>query len=711
MKKIVTVVVSLLLVIFVLILAKSYFFHEKNIFKDKDGISYVSKVDSKSIYVFKNNKWEKEFIKGVNMGAAKPGFFPGEFGITKEDYLRWFKYIGEMNANTIRVYTILPPDFYDALLQYNESASNPLYILQGVWVNEEDIAKVLDAHNPIIKDNFKNDIKKTIDLLHGNAIIPKNSGHASGSYKSDVSKYVMAWVLGIEWDPTFVQNTNKNNEGKNFFEGNYLYTKDASPFESFLGEVGDYAITYETENYKMQKPVSFTNWVTTDMLNHPNEPLPNEDMVTVNTEHIKAKENFKPGLFASYHVYPYYPDSMNYQKEYASFKDESGKVNTYSAYLKDLIKEHTVPVLVAEFGIPASRGAAHVNIHTGFNQGNVDESDQGKMLLSMLKDIKEEGYAGGLVFAWQDEWFKRTWNTMDLDLPQRRPYWSNSQTNEQEFGLMAFEPGDEKSICYVDGDFSDWKGDKPITSSEGFDIYTKSDEKYVYFFVDGKNYDFGKDTLLIALDTIKDQGNTRFKDYNAKFNRATDFVIALNGKDNSRIMVDAYYDSFYYIYSRQLNMIERNISYESKDSGIFNNEYLCLNKSLYLPEDKITLPFSKYETGLLKYGNSNPSSEVFNSLSDFIEKDNKVEIKIPWQLLNVMDPSSKAIMDDVYKDGIKPVKVENFFIEGDLIKNKVLHINSTPGEFTWKPWDLPTYHERLKSSYYILKEGFKEISK
>lgn len=711
MKKIIALVISLVLIVFAFIITKDYFFSEKNVFKDKEGISYVSKVDSKSIYLFKNNKWEKQFIKGVNMGAGKPGFFPGEFGITKEDYLRWFKYIGEMNANTIRVYTILSPDFYDALLEYNESTSNPLYILQGVWVNEEDIAKVLDAHNPIIKDTFKNDIKKTIDLLHGNAIIPKNSGHASGSYKSDVSKYVMAWVLGIEWDPTFVQNTNKNNEGKNSFEGNYLYTKEASPFESFLGEVGDYAISYETETYKMQKPVSFTNWVTTDMLNHPNEPLPNEDMVTVNTEHIKAKESFKPGLFASYHIYPYYPDSMNYQKEYADFKDESGKVNTYKAYLKDLIKEHTVPVLVAEFGIPASRGAAHVNIHTGFNQGNVDESDQGKMLLSMLKDIKEEGYAGGLVFAWQDEWFKRTWNTMDLDLPQRRPYWSNPQTNEQEFGLMAFDPGNEKSTCYVDGDFSEWKNDKPITSSQGFDIYTKSDEKYLYFFVDGKNYDFSKDTLLIALDTINNQGNTTFKDYDAKFNRASDFVIAINGKENSRIVVDAYYDSFYYIYSKQLNMIERNSSYESKNSGIFNNEYLCLNKSLYLPEDKRTLPFSKYETGLLKYGNSNPSSEDFNSLCDFIEKDNKLEIKIPWQLLNVMDPSSKSIMDDVYKDGIKPVKVDSFFMEGDLIKNKTQHITSAPGEFNWKTWDLPTYHERLKSSYYILKEGFKEISK
>ena len=47
--------------------------------------------------------------------------------------------------------------------------------------------------------------------------------------------------------------------------------------------------------------------------------------------------------------------------------------------------------------------------------------------------------AGGLVFSWHDEWFKRTWNTMDYDHPDRRPFWDNIQTNEQHFGLLCFD--------------------------------------------------------------------------------------------------------------------------------------------------------------------------------------------------------------------------------------------------------------------------------
>lgn len=701
---------SIAIIIAVGTFVKFYFFNHSLLYKDKSGIAYSAKVDDKYFYIYNNGKWEKQFIKGVNMGVGKPGAFPGEFAITKEDYLRWFKYIGDMNANSIRVYTILKPEFYEALYEYNNSAKKPIYLFQGVWVNEEDIAKIKDADNPKIKDAFKSDIKTIVDVIHGNIVLPKKPGYAGGSYDKDVSSYVVGWVLGIEWDPELVINTDNNNKDKKEFKGTYLYTKDSSPFEAFLCEAGDYAIDYETKTYKMQKPLSFTNWVTTDMLNHPNEPMKKEDMATVNTEHIKSTKDFKPGLFASYHIYPYYPDFMNYQKEYASFKDKDGKVNTYKAYLKDLIKEHTVPVLVAEFGIPAARGMAHVNIHTGFNQGNVDEKSQGEMDSSMLKNIYDEGYAGGLVFAWQDEWFKRTWNTMDFDMPERRPFWSNTQTNEQEFGLLAFDPGEQKSVCYVDGDISEWKEDKPISMSNNLKLYTKCDEKYLYFMVDAQNFDFDKDTILLPIDSIQNQGNATFNDYNINFKRPADFVIGINGKDNSRIMIDSYYDSFYYVYAKQLYMIEANSSYENKNNGIFNNEYLCLNRELFLPQDKIKLPLSKYENGKLTFGDGNPEHKEYNSLADFIVKDNKVEIRIPWQMLNVMDPSTKMIMGDLYNGGIKPIKTDGFYIGAVLMKNNNAYDTTDMNIFSWKEWEMPTYHERLKPSYYIMKDAFNSIN-
>lgn len=707
MKRYFAFIILILLLIYPANRLIKYKKHIDSIYRD-GKIKYISKVDEKYFYIYQDKKFKKTFIKGVNIGASKPGYFPGEFGITKEDYLRWFKYIQDMNANSIRVYTRLMPEFYEALYEYNQKAKTPLYVFHGVWLNEEDIIKYMDAHNPKIKEAFIEETKKMIDIIHGNINVEKEKGHAGGVYTKDVSKYVIGWILGIEWDPEFVVETNNKNKEKIRYDGQYLYTQDASPFEVFLCEVADECIKYETEKYGMQRPLALSNWVTTDMLEHPNEPLEKEDMVTVNPEHIKKKSSFLPGLFASYHIYPYYPDFMNYDKKYTTYIDEKGKVNPYRAYLKELRKEHTMPVLVAEFGIPSSRGMAHVNLHTGFNQGFVEETKQGEYIVSMLEDIYKEEYAGGIVFSWQDEWFKRTWNTMDLDIPDRRPYWKNVQTNEQMFGLLTFEPGEQKSVCYVDGDESEWSSN-PLIVENNLALSVNSDEGYVYFKINAKEFDLNKDTLYIPIDIKENQGNNKFIDEGLEFARPVDFVIKIKGKEDSRIMVDAYYDHFYYEYSKKLKMDKENPSFEVKNSGIFNKIYLCLNRPFVLPQEKEELPIQKYETGKLMYGNANPDSKDFNSLADYFVKGDVIEIRIPWQLLNVMDPSTKMIMDDLYlNNGIKPIKVEGFYA-GVILKKQDELAYTLMKKYNWESWDMPTYHERLKKSYYILKEAFKNI--
>ena len=131
---------------------------------------------------------------------------------------------------------------------------------------------------------------------------------------------------------------------------------------------------------------------------------------------------------------------------------------------------------------------------------------------------------------------------MDFDLSDRRPFWSNPQASEQEFGLLAFDPGKETSVSYVDGDVSEWKNDKPLVSSANLTLYVKSDEKYLYLRLDTKAYDFEKDTLLIPIDSLPNQGNSTDSKNKVIFERPTDFVIELNGKENSRVVVDSYYD-------------------------------------------------------------------------------------------------------------------------------------------------------------------------
>jgi hypothetical protein len=710
-------------------------------------------VGKNNIEILKNGEWEDLLIKGVNMGIAKPGYFPGEVAITKEEYLRWFQYIGEMNANSIRVYTIHPPAFYEAFYEYNQTAEKPLYLFHGVWLEEENLLATQNAFDESNTNNFQKAIKDTIDIINGNANIEKVVGHAGGVYKYDISQYVIGWILGIEWDPEMVVSTNEKNQNIQDFNGEYIYSKDASPFEIWLAENMEFTMKYEYENYKWQRPISFTNWVTTDLLTHPSEPSKLEDLVEVNPNHIySTKENYS-GIFASYHIYPYYPDFLNYEEEYVNYIDQDGEKNNYAGYINALKKAHTMPIVVAEFGVPASRGLTHENVYN-MNQGFNSEMQQGNIDGELFKNIVEEGLAGGLVFSWQDEWFKRTWNTMDYDNPDRRPFWSNDQTNEQQFGLLSFDPGEEQLIG-VDGKTNDWQKSniqaayeenmEPVENyDEGYDdgrtiknLYVTSDAKDVYLRIDykdfGGNIDWSKMNTLILFNTKLNQGNTNIPfNINLKTEEGSDFIIHLNGKEDSRIIIDKYYDSYYYTYGELLKLITIDDSASTKDSGFFNPIRLATNKELYISSQDKIIPFKDYETGKMKFGVGNPESVDYNSLSDFYydENNNVIEIRIPWALLNFKDPSSKEIMGDIWQTGIEGSDIIDGFNvsvvtykpdeNGNAVtSDKELNIaDSLPKPedgmlksektylYTWENWELPLTHERLKKSYYILKDVY-----
>ncbi|MEG1931031.1 MAG: hypothetical protein RR131_07815, partial [Anaerovorax sp.] len=447
----------------------------------KETTTFVKNIE-KDLYMNKGKGYEPFEIKGVNMGIGIPGYFATEYGITKEDYLRWFAEISAMGANTIRVYTILHDDFYDAVYEYNKDNDKPLYVLHGVWVNDYVQNSRVDAYDKEFIDAFIHDSLDLVDVIHGNKRLTNSSDKGSGSYRNDISPWVMGYILGVEWEDATVVYTNHMQKDQSSYTGKYLYTtRDSTPFEAMLARVGDEMIAYESQRYHTQRLMAFSNWPTTDPFDYPKDIATFfHKIAKVDVEHIKMTEEFISGTFASYHVYPYYPDYLSCFEEAATFTDETGAVNTYQAYLRKLQEYHTIPVVIAEFGIPTSRGMAQRDKNTERNQGAMSEKDQGKALVACYKDIQAAGCAGSILFSWQDEWFKRTWNTMHgIDL-LKTPYWSDYQTNEQYFGLLAFDPGKKESVCYVDGDRSEWKPEDLIADNGDTRLSMKYDEKFIY---------------------------------------------------------------------------------------------------------------------------------------------------------------------------------------------------------------------------------------
>lgn len=257
-------------------------------------------------------------------------------------------------------------------------------------------------------------------------------------------------------------------------------------------------------------------------------------------------------------------------------------------------------------------------------------------------------------------------------------------------------------------------------------IYVSSDEQQVNIRIDyHQPIDFQKDTTYLLLNTIENQGQKTIslENQEIKTDFGVDFLIKIADEENSEIVVDSYYDSFHYQYGSILHMVKEESYANKKNNGIFHPIRLTLNKELKLPDAKV--PFHSYVTGQLLFGNGNPTSKDFNSLTDFsVSKDRKtVEIRIPWALLNIKDPSQKEAMADLWKKGlegseyIKGIQIaavmekDNELISSLPAFTKEDKISSDSSKwYTWDKWETPAYHERLKASYYILQDAFSEIN-
>lgn len=736
MKKFLITALALLFVL----LAADYAYYRLGFYIDlhpNQPVTTFMTTDEDTIYMDTGSGPEPFVIKGVNMGVGIPGCWATDYAIDRETYLRWFQQIQDMGANTLRVYTILHSDFYDAFYAYNQNNDNPLYLIHGVWVNDYIHNSRLDAYSDDFRLALLQDCRTLVDLLHGNKKLSISGDLGSGTYNRDVSQWVIGYILGVEWEDITVTYTNHKFPELPAYQGTYFSaTQDATAFESLLAEVGDQIVSYESQRYKQQRLVAFSNWPTTDPFIYP------EDLTTyfmkctqLDVEHIKASDAFLSGQFASYHVYPYYPDYMNYilnpvelearavwsGKELriragsdsgtpyqealtgdldADYLDSQGRVNTYYAYLQMLTRHHSMPVVISEFGVSTGRGMAQLDQNTNRNQGHMSETEQGQALVSMWADILDSGCAGGCVFTWQDEWFKRTWNTMHAVDLQKTPYWSDYQTNEQYFGLLSFDPGDDQSICYVDGDLSEWTQQDMNFGSPEASISMKYDEKFLYLLIHKQGLAEGAAPLYVPIDTTPKSGSTDCRNYGLSFQRDADFLLVIDGQDNSRLLVQERYQVLRAMFSSEVYKTDAFVDPPAKDSPVFKRIELVLQTATPLLSGVWDASSEVYETGLLTYGNANPDSPEYNSLADFHFAGDYVEVKLPWQLLNFSNPSEMMIHDDYYEHyGIEDLHIREIWAGLGTVDATI-----PMGSFPLQGWGSKiTYHERLKPSYYIMQ--------
>jgi len=696
-----------------------------------DTIEVSARARGDGFEILTDRGWESFYVNGVNLGAALPGKHPSQFP-DSATYAEWIEQMGAMGANAVRVYTIHPPSFYQALERYNLShPDRPLWLIHGVWTG---LPPRHDFADHTWNVQLTAEMHRVVDLLHGRADIPDRPGHASGFYTADVSRWTLAYIIGREWEPYAVLAYDLAHSGAHDWRGRFLEVSGGTATEVWLAQALDRLVAYETDRYRVQRPVAYASWPTLDPLFHPTETSiaedramrgivedddalqHDDDVVAVDPSVVEPTPNFHAGVFAAYHAYPYYPDFIVLGGGYAE-------------YLRRLKQRHPdIPVLIAEYGVPASLGIAHLSPE-GWHHGGHTEAEMAAINATLTRLIADRGMAGGIVFAWIDEWFKQNWLVAPLELPQdRRRFWLSRMNPEQQYGVLAVEPEPRLPGATVAERVAAWQEVPPLY---GGAVRALADEAYLRLLVTPPDT-AGPDSILIGIDVLDPEaGSFRWPGgADSALPVGLEFVIVATA-DEVRVLADPAASPFRVRRQAMLRDSLTTMQVGRPPPGLFQGAYdqvprfplggvrhtdgefdslRVVTNRVRLSRDGVEFAASGYDRGVL------PSGAEPDGLWEWDAARRVLEIRVPWSLINVADPSTRRVL--AYptdgSTGFATQQVESIGVllatrsgDGTWCTWPASGQADDVARFSWDTWDDPRWRIRPRPLYEALQAVYR----
>ncbi len=687
--------------------------------------------------------WKPIWLAGVNLGAALPGKHPSEFPPNDSTYERWIELFARMNSNVIRLYTIHPPHFYRAVRRWNlEHPKRPIWLIHGVWTELPPGAHEERYDDSAWNDEFRTEMRRVVDLLHGSASLSHRPGHASGYYDADVSPWVLAYIIGREWEPYSVVEYARLHPKVSNFSARYVRVAGGNALDVWLGEALNYLIGYEMQRYNAQRPVAYTNWPTLDPLTHITESTKDEeaalraargeepdttvreydnDAIGLDARLMRATPAFPAGIFASYHAYPYYPDFMVLDPGYRRASSPEGP-SSYYGYLRELVEHHgDMPVVISEYGVPSSRGMAHKQAQ-GWDHGGHDERGQADVDARLTRDIHAAGAAGAVLFAAIDEWFKKNWMVIDFEQPlERNRLWLNALDAEQNYGIVAMRAGDRDSAISIDGRPDDWHAGMPLYRSDAVAMQgaeplhlraltVRSDEAYLYLRLDVGKIDWARANYLIGIDTYRPElGDTRFPYTGGRSPVGFEFMLELRGPDAGRLLVDKPYNLYRVVDSVRVQ--NRPFRTEPNEDGRYDSLFVTTNRRR-IGRNGVVYPVYQYDRNLLRF-----ASQSETTLADWYADtlSGVIEVRLAWGMLQVLDPSQRSVLYGDAESGEIAGEVTDgfrFVVESfdprDATRagERLPRSDSSIRTWTWRPWEEPRWYADVKPVFATMQAVF-----
>jgi hypothetical protein len=508
--------------------------------------------------------------------------------------------------------------------------------------------------------------------------------------------------------------------GRTTYRGRFLAVARGTPADVWMAEQCDYLLAYEWDTYRAARPIAYTNWPTLDPLRHATEPtqleerdlrrrlgLPphprpqeyDNDGSALDAMVVQPAAENRAGYFAAFHAYPYYPDFIGLDTAYAPAH--------YLGYLRALRRHHAGrPVVIAEYGVPSSRGVAHLG-PAGHDHGGHDEDRMAAIDVAQTRDIRAAGMAGGILFAWLDEWFKHNWVVIDLELPaERTPLWHNVEDAEQHYGLLGQYAGPGNGP-EPGGHPARWRALPIHAAAGGITLRAGTDEAYLYLALEGGPA-LGASRYVVGIDTYRaDRGVFRLPGLAEPTSVGLEFVLLLSDSGTAELQVARHYNPFlgpragmgpadldaFYNYAATVDA--------RVDESAFDSLFVTTNR-LRVARDGRTFPARGVNRGRLQLRRDwfvDPASGL-------------IEVRLPWNLLNVTDPSSHRVLARVKKRGaFGTAATDGFrFVVAAIPLGTAAVVTrlASTARFTWPGWEVPRWHERLKPAYAALRATWAE---
>jgi len=395
-------------------------------------------------------------------------------------------------------------------------------------------------------------------------------------------------------------------------------------------------------------------------------------------------------------------DTKDWQ-DYGDILINTDPETVYGGYVHFLTQLHQMP-LVVSYGFSSSRTSDKP-------EEPLTEQEQGAELVAYYQDFMEAGCQGTVIANWQDNWSRTTWHTMYAVDEESQQNWYDVQTINNCYGLLAFDPGKEASVCTVDGSPEEWSQEDIVLAAGGRTLSARYDLAYLYLMIRGADF---RTPLMIPFDVTPKSGGTSVEGKAPRFERFADFVLELDGEENSRLLVHKRYDAAHMAFEKKIS--GQNAFYAVPDS--YSNQFGPIRhvfrnpldpdaglKDMEIEERAIFNRYGVRETGKLRHGNADPASPSYDSLADFCYGADCVEIRIPWQLLNFSNPSEMKIHDDYYLHyGVEEIRIEEIAL-GLGSRDSSALISMAPLKL--KGWnERVEYRQRLKQSYYMVQAAW-----